>query len=504
MPGLWQAALACWSPYLRLPPPRWCESPAELAPLGDSLAQFGLRSREVRLNGPALRRRGLLPQLPAILAHEIGHYACCPGDGEVHARLGARAFAGLGEARGQTALVLNLYEDLLINTRLQLEKGVNLVPLLRRMQPDSDFARWVLRLCEIRWRLPAGQLCPQPLTEVAEADALLAAELIAPRGRRLEANLHAFAGLCRPYLPATAVKPDWFDLAEAGAAGGLGALAAAPGTEPGASGRRQYLEPPAYFELRAQLGLSPDTALASYYRERAWPWLLAEPRPLPRQAEAALPEGTRPWELDRPIGDIDWPATLIQSPVVLPGMTTLRRHLAHDSGEKLPLRPQRLDLYLDASGSLPHPAASCSPLVLAATILALSALRLGQAVRVTVYSGPEQVVSTDFVRRDAPLLAALTTYFGGSTSFPLPLLQARSADAAGTALLLLSDEGYRAAWLPQGPEPLLALGRAYATVGWVLQLLRPAEMPSDLLPLQRAGWRMLGAEPEGLARRALT
>ena len=105
----------------------------------------------------------------------------------------------------------------------------------------------------------------------------------------------------------------------------------------------------------------------------------AERGPLPKHGFAR----TLPWELDRPLSDIDWTASLVQSPVPVPGMTTLRRRMAHEP-EPEGTRPlARLDLYLDASGSVPDPAKLRSPLVLAAAILTLSALRIGLAVRVT-------------------------------------------------------------------------------------------------------------------------
>lgn len=486
-----------------------------------------LRRQQILLNGPALHRRGLLPHLYPVLCHEIGHYACCPGTAEAHAGLCARAFAGLGvEQRGQMATVVNLYEDLLINTRLQLEKGLDLVPLLLALRPPDPepFGNWLLRVCELRWRLPARSLSWQAPDAAGEADAMLASRLIQPRGRRLVEDLHAFAELCRPHLPAAPIVLSWLDAAEPDPDGIPAGLAEAPGASaqrvedpvpPSDTPLRQYLEPAVYAELFAGLGGSREQALARYYRERAWPWLLPELRPsLPRGWEPVHPEGTRPWELDRPVSDIDWPASLIQSPVVVPGMTTLRRRQAWEQApEDSPARLQKLDLYLDASGSVPDPAASCSPLVLAATILALSALRLGLAVRITCYSAAGQIAGTGFSRQPQVLLPALVSYFGGATSFPLPLLAQRSAgsDLDDCHLILLSDEGYQAALLPapdgrSGAELMQrAAGRAAAAT-LVLDLLRPQDTPEDLAPLRKAGWRLAPLLPDQLqtlARRVL-
>ncbi|HEY9841545.1 MAG TPA: hypothetical protein V6D23_13875 [Candidatus Obscuribacterales bacterium] len=519
---LWERALTLWSPYLRLPPPRWCETPAELqaAGLSEQLAQFRLDRREVVLNGPQLKRRGLLLQLPAILSHEIGHYACCPGTAELHVRLCARAFAALPEVREQVAMVVNLFQDLLINTRLQLEKGCDLRPLLLALRPpDPDpFWEWALRICEIRWRLPGQSLSRQASDDPAEADAILAARLIQPRGRHLLENMHAFAGLCESYLPQESTPAPWLDLpaqAKHGLPAGLIAQPTQPGqpeaSEPGngkAPGRgtslgapRQYLEPPAYAALLAVTGFknARHDWLVQYYRERAWPHLLPELRPSGGGWEPQHPEGTRPWELDRPVTDIDWTASLVQSPVVVPGMTTLRRQQAWER-EATVIRPEHLDLYLDASGSVPDPAASCSPLVLAATILVLSALRLGIAVRVTCYSGQDQVLGTDYLRQGETLLRALISYPGGATSFPLPLLARRYRQReATTQLLIISDEGYRAALQPapdgEAGETILKHAAAQAAgATLLLQLLTPGT-PPDLAPLIASGWQLHLLDP---------
>lgn len=506
--ALWQGALALWSPYLRLPPPIWCEDPNALQQAGfaEHTAHFDLQGQQVWLNGPQLRQRGLLPHLFAILCHEIGHYACCPGSLDQHALFCARAYASLEGEKAQTALVVNLFQDLLINTRLQSDKSLNLQPLLLALRPQAPdpFWNWVLRIYEVRWHLTGGSLSWQPLDPVAEADARLAARLIQPRSRRVLEQMHAFAGLCRPYLPLLAWQPA-LDLPAASTghpAGLLEFIEQADGSLLPQSGRRQQLEPPAYAELLALTGLASPTGLQQYYRERAWPFLLPEHRPVPAGWEPEHPEGTRPWELDRPVTDIDWTASLIQSPVVVPGMTTLRRRQAWEPEPGPVRRLERLDLYLDASGSLPDPATHCSALVLAATVLVLSALRLGLQVRVTCYSDPGQLLSTGFCRHEASLLATLVTYFGAATSFPLPLLARRSSEPEMhlTHLILLSDEGYQAALLPapDGETGLAILQRAgqrAAAATLLLDLLRPEQAPAELGPLLQAGWRLYPLDP---------
>lgn len=91
------------------------------------------------------------------------------------------------------------------------------------------------------------------------------------------------------------------------------------------------------------------------------------------------------WELGEDLSDIDWAATVLVSPLAVPGVTTRKRVQEEDQDgepEHLPL-----DLHLDSSGSMPNPARELSPGAVASTILALSALRASGRVQVTTWSG---------------------------------------------------------------------------------------------------------------------
>lgn len=61
-------------------------------------------------------------------------------------------------------------------------------------------------------------------------------------------------------------------------------------------------------------------------------------------------------------------------------MTTRKRVQEEDRGDEPEQVPLDLDLYLDSSGSMPDPAHVLSPVAVAGTILALSALRAGGRV----------------------------------------------------------------------------------------------------------------------------
>lgn len=513
-----------------------------------------------------------MPHLPAILAHQIGHYALSPGSAEQQARINATAFVALSQERaqmqtpvtadelqGQMTLLANLWQDLLIDTRLQLERDYPMLPLIQALQADSDvhsetesdadFRDWVLRVCEIRWGLSRNQLrsSPSELDPLWEADARLAAQVIQPASRQPLAELDVFVRIACRYLPASLLPEPWLDaprsvspdekglpgpsISDSADASSAQAepirpsqapQAVPPGlsqiprpgpdllaeglddqqslnaklSKPPGLSLQNSLEPPAYAHLLAASGLKTQGWLTRYYAEQAWPWLLPELNPAGiHQPEPGPFAGTEPWELDRPVTDIDWTASLIQSPVVVPGMTTLRRRREPEP-DALPRPLERIDLYLDASGSVPDPAQTRSALVLHAVILTLSALRLGLTVRVTCFSGQQDLIGTAFTHQRQLLLDTLVTYPGGTTSFPLPLLQQRYAQAAeqNTRVVILSDEGWEVCLLPT-PEGIAgevvleqALQNSGAGGSLLLQLLRPQSVPAGLQGLINSGW----------------
>lgn len=197
--------------------------------------------------------------------------------------------------------------------------------------------------------------------------------------------------------------------------------------------------------LALYAGAPRDAILSAWYQSRARPWVrpLRESSPIPLGAQS-IPGPQEVWEIGDDLADIDWPASLGAAPWVIPGVTTRRIG-------KLPDDPARaeheveLDLYVDSSGSMPHPERE-SPPILAGTILALSVLAAGGHVRVTSFSGRGQVSGTPtFTRSRAEIMAALLTYFRGGTVFPLDLLATRYRPRAltrpRTHLVALSDDG---------------------------------------------------------------
>lgn len=188
-----------------------------------------------------------------------------------------------------------------------------------------------------------------------------------------------------------------------------------------------------------------DAVVAAWYRNEASAWVRPYTRPAPSIPTGGIPGPLELWEVGDALGDIDWPVTM-RSGAVIPGVTTRRRSELDDE----PIVREtslELDLYIDSSGSMTHPHRG-SPAVLAGTILALSILRGGGRVRVTSFSGTAEVAGMPRFGRDPDeIIAAISLFFGRSTSFPLDLYSARYAnlppagDDAQRHVVVLSDDG---------------------------------------------------------------
>ncbi|MFW0794340.1 hypothetical protein AAFP30_11055 [Gordonia sp. CPCC 205515] len=365
--------------------------------------------------------------------------------------------------------------------------------------PDPLF--WViLRAYEILWSLPAGDLCPvaPPESAGAQSDsgepdapsdaprtaAQLTAQLARLTVRHPVADAQLLAALARSYatdpiggaLPcAMLLSPYLIDDPSVDPAGpGGGFCDGTPDIVPTASeldeimGDRRLSAPPVHpgvngskattssgrtggqsyglaDTLALYAGAPRDAVLSAWYQSRARPWVrpLCESTPTTERAQS-IPGPTELWEVGDDLAELDWPASLGLAPSMIPGVTTRRRAELPDDPDR-EYHEVELDLYVDSSGSMPHPEQE-SPPILAGTILALSVLAAGGHVRVTSFAGPRQVGgTTDFTRNRAEVMAALLTFFGGGTTFPLDLLDQRYRPRAltrgSTHLIVLSDDG---------------------------------------------------------------
>ena len=502
----WPAALSAWSHFTQLRPPEFLRSRKQAALHGmvGQIAAIRLRDQRVMVNLQVVHEQDLDELARAILAHEIGHHVYVPGNLTDNARmLVAIARMLVGLPRELAHMVANLYGDLLINDRLQRRAGIDVAAVYRRLARDqqakalSSVWRVYARTYEVLWRLPAGTLVPGPLEADAESDAVLIARIVRNFAGDWLRGARRFATVLYPYLAKdhaqargqTFVELGLDDTKGAGLPGegettgdavpdGLSAIdpseleddddfdgdildplgerherAPEPvnqeptGEHQGKPGS-QYRQPFQYAEILKALGLdlSQHEVTTRYYRERALPHLLPFPRRRAPQSTEPLLEGTEDWDAGESLDTLDPLGSVLRSPVLIPGVTTVKRVYGETPGSEPARVPLDLDIYVDSSGSMPNPAVDVSYLALCATILALSALRAGARVQATLWSGSRQFETTaGFSRDEKRILGVITGCIGGATAFPLHLLrdtyQARKPTDPAAHIVVISDDG---------------------------------------------------------------
>ena len=564
----WEDALALWSRYTRLSDPRWRLNRRQAAfdGLTDSFAMIRLNDQAVVINLEEIAALHLEAYALEILGHEIGHHVYCPADLTDQARLIARMRRALPLKEDRAGLIANLYTDLLINNRLQRSAGLRMAEVYERLkilQPeralegdrapvenpesserDDQGSRdplWTfyMRIYEILWSLPKGRLAAGPIPVEMEGDAYLGSRLVRSYARQWLDGSGRFAALCFPDLPekppkAAAALRRWNDMKDAGKGGipdglteieaeeldgaihpardpnltGLETEASGPPAEnQGAqAGKGQYRQPFEYGQILKSLGLDLDDheIAVRYYRERAIPHLVRFPAQVLPETSEPLPEGTEPWDISSPLENADWLQSVMISPVIIPGMTTVQRTWGTMAGSQPERRPYDLDLYVDCSGSMPDPQVNVSYPALAGTILCLSALRAGARVQATLWSGAGQFDTTrGFLRDERRILQILTGYLGGGTAFPIHILRdtylkAPSGKPPGPPrkahILVISDNGVTTMFDKdeQGNSGWDVAAAALKNAGGggtlALDLYQPWEKDADLVKASQMGW----------------
>jgi hypothetical protein len=501
----WPAALAAWSKFTRLRMPVLCleTNEATAEGLAGSFAMIRLVDQAIVVSLPGVHASKVEAYAVEILAHEIGHHVLAPATLTEHVRMLARMRRALPTVEFHAPMVANLYTDLLINDRLQRSAGLRLAEVYQAIAgEEAGGAVWrvYMRIYEVLWNLPRGALKGGATDDHMEGDAILGARLVRSFARDWLRGSGRFAALLLPHLMNdqksqgliermldtrhAAANSEPAGLTEKDSDEDSGALHPAddpalsddlaegdePLTEravnkkagrdvvlrpnspvaPRGSGDApgQAREPFEYGEILRAAGLdvSDHEAAVRYYREQARPHIVPFPtRPMPLSADP-LPEGLEPWDIGDPLDAADWLQTVLQSPCVIPGLTTVQRVWGISEGHEPAREPLDLDLYVDSSGSMPDPQRRVSFLALAGAIVCLSALRAGSRVQVTLWSGPRQVTKTaGFVRDEHAILQVLTGFYGGSTAFPIHVLRDtyanRKPNDRAVHILAISDEG---------------------------------------------------------------
>jgi hypothetical protein len=520
----WPEALRAWGPFITLHDPTMFASTPDAAKAGltGSFAAFSLFDREVMIDLDAVTRLGLQDLPLEVLAHEVGHHVLCPADLTDQGRLLVRVRRGLPGLEQHAGLIQNMYADLLINDRLLRSRGLRMAEVYRRVRGSTD-PLWTFyqRIFEILWALPGGTLTAAEVDAAMEGDAQLGAKLARVYATDWLGGAGGFAALCLRYLEQSVEATE--RMRRLLCVGVVDADAQIPGLtsldeveirhpaldprvneyaaeetdkeSPPTSG--QYRQPFEYGQLLQQLGLdiSAQEAAARYYRERALPHLVRFPvRTTPSSTEP-LPEGHAQWDVGEPVEAVDWLATALRSPVVVPGVTTVQRIAGTVEGDRRDRRPVDLDIYVDSSGSIPNPARYESFLTLAGAILALSALRVGARVQATLWSGTRQFTTTDgFVRDERAVLSILTGYFGGGTAFPLHVLRETYRDRdRPTHIVVISDDGVDTMFRPADEQGtpgsvISATALEAAGAGGTLLLLLRSERERERIAALAPGW----------------
>lgn len=476
----WPAALAVWSRFVQLHEPTWCFTEAEeaAAQLTGSFAMIRLVDHSVVISLRQVMKQGLQDFAPEILAHEIGHHVYCPADLTDNARTLARMRAALPTKEHLAPFIANLYADLLINDRLQRSSGLDMSGVYLALGSECRDRLWTLymRIYELLWKLDRGRLACGTIESRLNQDAQLGARLIRSYSKDWLDGAGRFAALCFPYLledeaaRTQQVMSIWSDTRGAGSGAipdGLTEIDDAelsgvihPADDPSLSGvetpqtssgsdvkkgkasetgtktAKTYRQPMEYAEVLRAAGveLDADEVTARYYRERAIAHLVPFPvRKLP-QATDPLPEGLDLWDIGTPLDRVDWLATLLAGPQVIPGVTTRQRQYGISQGTGPETLPVDLYLGVDCSGSMGNPAHHLSYPVVAGAIIALSALRVGSRVKVVLSGEPGQTISTPgFEGNAATVLKTLTSYLGTGMSFGIHRLAETFDSATNTS-----------------------------------------------------------------------
>lgn len=551
----WPDALTAWSRFTRLRPPTLCLTVKQARGEGltVSFAMIRLVDQAVIVSLPEVAASGVESFPVEVLAHEIGHHVLAPATLTDHARSLARMRRALPTVEQHAPMVANLYTDLLINDRLQRSAALRMADVYQGLArragptPKEGGALWTLymRIYEILWRLDRGSLGGGSTNDRIEGDAWLGARLVRSYARQWLDGSGRFAALLLTYLledtkSESRIQP-LLDTARAAAGGDPAGLtevdpqeeqgAIHPASDPALTGdddpaddadvaagpnepeevaenapaRGQARQPFEYGEILKAAGITltePEVAVR-YYRERALPHLVRYPSRRVPESEEPLPEGLEPWDLGRSLDEIDWVQSVLVSPQIIPGVTTVQRVWGTAEGSEPKRIPLDLDIYVDSSGSMVNPQKQLSYPALAGAIVCLSALRAGARVQATLWSGKHQVLTTEgFVRDETKVLAVLTGHLGGGTAFPIHMLRdtyaTRRADVVErpTHILVVSDDGVTTMFSKdergQSGWEIAASSLARAGGGGtlVLNLFDEVDKNPDLVRARGEGWQI--------------
>lgn len=466
---LWNDALSLWSDFVKLSPPKFVSDKGS-----GSFASIRLTDHQVILSIPEIQKYKLEDYGLEIMGHEIGHHVYCPGDLTDQGRLIYIIQTAMPRYEHLASMIVNIYEDLFINDKLKRQHNLRMEEVYQKIgSQEEKFWNFYMRTYEILWALPSGTLTLGNIENSIHSDAMLVNRIVRNFSNDWLRGAFDFGTICYPYFIDNSNKSylnhltifhDTKDIGE-GAEVPSGITDIEIESELGdlsapSLGKKSEIKPTEDIKPKPSLSPSQYSAICEamgikaslselaykYYKEKALPFLVSFPSLITPGAPEPLLEGTDLWDIGSPIENINWIESLMKSPVVIPGYTTLESVYGEMPSYEVESNPIDLDLFVDCSGSMPNPQSEISYLTLAGAIIALSALRVGSKVRATLWSGENEYYTTDsFTKNEKSIMEILTGFIGGGTCFPLGLLKSeyenRQPSKRKTHILIISDEG---------------------------------------------------------------
>ena len=469
----WPKALKIWSDYVKLREPRWYLSFEEVKREdnpADSFAWIRLNDHRIFINLELIVKHKLEDFSLEILAHEIGHHIYTPANlKDAAVTLGKIRWALVG-MEDQAPMVANLYEDFLINDRLQRGKGLDMVGVYKSANKDIPFDKiWTLymRTYEYLWKLKRGTLATDKKfhSDTIDADSSIIASLIRSYSKNWLEGATRFAAMLFPYFIEDQQEREnttkririFLDTIHAGKGGGIvsgmgeidkeqinGIIDPRAetlgkkdvkinqseywgGRNPGGGvgPEQRYLNPGSYIDLMQQVNpnLEQQQLINNYYKEAAIPYLINFPVETKSTREFDLPEGMDIWNVGDSVDEIDWVQTSIYTSQIFPGINTLKRTYGPSGDEDESLSPFNVYIGIDCSGSMSNPKQNFSWPVLAATIIGLSALRAGAKVMGCLSGEPGKYLQNkDFESNENEILTVITSYLGTGYAYGIQRL----------------------------------------------------------------------------------
>jgi hypothetical protein len=542
----WPLAKRTWSPFVKLQEPIWCHYTADAGTEGlqGSFAMIRLTDHRIVIDLEEVIRSGVADYSLQILAHEIGHHIYTPANLRDNAIAMGRIRWGLADIENRAAFVANIYEDMLINDKLHRTKQLDMAAVYAQINKGIQYSEvWILimRSFEYLWKLRRSELAGNAKLHTAkiDADASLIASLIRSYSKNWIDGAGRFAALLYPYLleeekyqkarkfivrlldaESAGTKADVIsglteldldailgaidprlETMEAGKDDSKNPQGIGKAEHGGVGPKQRYLSPGFYIDLQKQVNpnASEQQLLNNYYREIALPHLIDFPRDEVVTSSLTIPEGVDTWEISEPIEDIDWLETIISSPQLIPGFNTRKRIYGPDNEEVKSEQPLNIYIGIDCSGSMVDPRHNFSWPVLAATVIALSALRVGARVMGCLSGEPGKYLETSgFAKTEKDILTVLTSYLGTGYSFGIPRLNnpfAKPSIKKAHIVLVTDDDIFSMLSADTGKNESnwIVIERALRNAGGVGSIVlhaRPDWHKEEIKKLQAIGWKI--------------